>query len=336
MRRNLVRPRACRCPFVWSGGDGASTCSITPVPQALLMHRGGRSRAPAGTRLLFSALLALTIIGGAGQSVHAQVVIGTDVTFASRYHWRGLTRTNEWVFQDGLYAALQLANGYLTAEFWNTSELGSADPTDLSDAGLERGGWTEQDWSVQYLFELRDFVLGAGWVKYRFFGDPEASGRGEKSDTHELFGSVEWRRFDAFAPKISVWYDYDEVDGAYIEATGSFRLPWTSLGGETSIYLDVIGGFAFGQGETDGDLTYFEGNGPTHVALAPTLVIGLQPTFERLFHSRSFPRVTALIEPFRVQRNIDQKTRRTSLRDSDQNNELTWRVLSVTLSIATP
>jgi hypothetical protein len=276
-------------------------------------------------------MLVAAIAASGARPLAAQFAAGTDLTFASQYHWRGLTRASGWVLQPGVYAAVKLGSGYLTGEFWESIEFGEAGPDQLTDAGFDEGGRTEYNLSVQYLFELHDFVLGAGWVAYRFRGDPSAGGRGRDSDTHEVFGSVEWRGIDFFAPRISVWHDYDEVDGTYLEAAGSFRVPITAMGVESSFYLDVVGGYSLGQERSVGELSYFDDHGPTHVAVAPTFVIAASEAVEHMFN---IPSVTLVIEPFRFQQNIDSETRRTSLRAIDQNQEVKWRILSITLSVA--
>ncbi len=264
----------------------------------------------------------------------AQLVVGADNTLTSKYVWRGLTRSNDWVWQPNAYAAASIWKGFLTVEYWNNWQLGRTDATELSGAGLGESGRTESNLSVMYRFYSNPVVLGLGWVDYRFFGNTAASGRGSEHNSGEVFGSLELRPVHFFAPKVSVWYDYREVKGAYLETTASFRFPVSSVGVEASIYLDGVAGFAVRMDPAPGELSHFDDNGLTHIAVSPTFVAELHTMLARLLHVRSFPSVAFLFEPLRFQYNIDTRTRQTSAALSNINDRVTWHWLTVTISIA--
>ncbi|NIM48715.1 MAG: hypothetical protein GTO22_05575 [Gemmatimonadales bacterium] len=283
-------------------------------------------------------LLALCLVAGTTTSpASGQIVVGGDLTASAKYIWRGLTLSSEPVLQPGGYAAVKLGDGYLTVEWWNNIELARADSTDLTDAGVQGRGHTEEDFSVVYSRRVKGLVFGAGWVRYRFFGDPGQGGRGSEANTGEVFGFLEWRPVALVAPRLTVWYDYDRLKGAYAEGVLSLRIPLTSLGVEASVYVDATWGLSMGQERNDADPSqrfHFDKPGFTYWALAPSLVLDGATGLERMFGTRIFSSMALTFEPFRLQINGDGRTRRTSASPADANRELTWRFWHVVLSIS--
>jgi uncharacterized protein (TIGR02001 family) len=137
-----------------------------------------------------AALFGITTVGWAEDGVSVEAT----ADFFSKYVWRGQNVTDDWVFQPGVSATY---NG-LTGGFW-----GSMDLTDEND---EEGNFIEYDWYVDYSGQINDTVGYSVGSIYYYFPGGEA--------TTEVYGGL---NFDVVAsPSVTVYYDVDEVDGAYV------------------------------------------------------------------------------------------------------------------------
>jgi uncharacterized protein (TIGR02001 family) len=138
------------------------------------------------------AVVALGMTGAAWAEGDVSVEVTSD--FMSKYVWRGQNVTDDWSFQPGVSATY----GGLTAGFW-----GALDMTDEND---ESGQFIEYDYYLDYSGQIDDtFGYSVGAIYYYFPGGDA---------TTELYAGVS---VDTIAsPSLTVYYDIEEVDGAYV------------------------------------------------------------------------------------------------------------------------
>lgn len=136
------------------------------------------------------AVLGMTGVGWAEGDVSVEVT--TD--FFSKYVWRGQNVTDDWVFQPGVSATY----GGLTGGFWGN--------LDLTDENDESGEFIEYDYYADYSGQITETIgYSVGGIYYYFPG-------GEA--TTELYAGLS---LDVIAsPSLTVYYDIDEVEGAYV------------------------------------------------------------------------------------------------------------------------
>ena len=141
--------------------------------------------------------VAVAMLGVTG-AVWAEGDVSVEVTadFMSKYVWRGINVTDDWSFQPGVSATY----GGFTAGVW-----GALDMTDEND---ESGEFIEYDWYVDYSGQISDTIgYSVGAIYYYF---PSV----DPSSTTEVYGGLS---FDVIAnPSLTVYYDIDEADGAYV------------------------------------------------------------------------------------------------------------------------
>jgi hypothetical protein len=112
----------------------------------------------------------------------------------------------------------------------------------------------------------------AGWIGYfdRRFPTPDGLGLLGRRNTHEIFTSL-WLPRVYLAPRLSGYFDVDEVGGGYLEA--SMALP--VLGNINArpfwaLFLTAETGYSFGQTferQRPGNIFYYESGRATHVDL---------------------------------------------------------------------
>jgi len=119
---------------------------------------------------------------------------GVTADFMGKYIWRGQILSDDPVFQPG--ATLTYKN--FTAGFWGNM--------DLTSINNHSGEFTEYDYYLDYSAQLCEGIgYSVGLIYYYFPG---------LTDTTELYWGI---GFDVpLNPAITVYYDVDEVEGAYI------------------------------------------------------------------------------------------------------------------------
>ncbi len=257
---------------------------------------------------------------------YAQLVIGTDAAYSTRYVWRGVTRTSDPVLQPDVYLAFAHDDAFLTAGVWASFEPFRAGETDLSDSGVGEKGVGELNYWVEYARRLRPVEFALGWTRYMYEGDAERGGRGSEFNTSEIYSRVQLVRLP-LKPKLAVWYDVERVKGAYIETSLDLRVPLLPLrlGPLRSIHLSGLAGWSAGQESNEEEPSggaNFADPGLTHLDLSLwasfVLVDGL-----------------SMAPAFHFQVSQDESTRRTSLdpADADRSTKV-WFTLSVSWSHA--
>ncbi len=121
----------------------------------------------------------------------------------------------------------------LQPEFWVTSgpfTFNSWTNVDLTDDIFDPWHLTETDWTLSYDFTLLDVECSLGYVYYTF-------PTWHTDDTQEVFFTA---AFDVpLSPSFEIYYDFDEVGGAYTAASVSHSLPISSDVADDSPSLDL-------------------------------------------------------------------------------------------------
>jgi hypothetical protein len=145
--------------------------------------------------LIFTASTAMAA-GPEGRSVS----VGSEVTAASRYIWRGLeeggfsVQPNTWIAFDGIRAAT----------WFNFAAV----PT-------ERPTVTERHVAVQYGRAIGSYEVTAGWKGYFF-----PSGNRQ---SHEAYASI--KRPGRLTPSAAIYHDFQLGSGTYLQGAITHRLP---------------------------------------------------------------------------------------------------------------
>jgi Bacterial protein of unknown function (Gcw_chp) len=178
-----------------------------------------------------------------GVPAAAQTEIGVDLGLFSSYVWRGLSLTNKPVAQPAVWAAIPVGNASVTLGVWSSIDLGQYD--DLNDDFSQSGGTSsfnlaEYEPYAEVSFTVGNATLTGGGLGYVF---PNDAGFTEELNTLELYGKAS---LDIpLSPGISLYYDVDNVDGAYVEGSLGYSIGATE---KVSIDLGATAGFSAGQG----------------------------------------------------------------------------------------
>jgi hypothetical protein len=219
------------------------------------------------TRWITSVFLVAAGLGLDPISVLAQVrpAAGFDAALRSQYVWRGITRSSGWVLQPDLILGTGWSNSYANVGVWANIELFSTEPGAELSLGRTVGEWN--GW-IEYSWWNETVDLAFGYTRY-WFDDAASQERWSPAfDTGELYADAGWR-IGPLEPRLAIWLDLEEVQGAYLELSATYRIPVLPLA-IPSLYLGALGGINSGQAldsEDPDEPAYFEKNGLTHVGL---------------------------------------------------------------------
>ncbi len=212
------------------------------------------------TRFLGAVAFA-TILTVQVRQAEAQAAVGADLSLFSSYVWRGVSLTNKPVAQPNVYLAVPAGNASLTLGGWANIDVGSYDDPndDISQSGgVSSLNLAEFDPWAEVSVPVGRATLTGGVVGYVFPNDPPALAT-EDGNTWEVYGKV---GLDVpLSPKLAVYYDFDKVNGAYLEGSVMHSLPL----GSTSLNLGALAGLSAGQAESGEDVNNFAENGFTHL-----------------------------------------------------------------------
>ena len=136
-------------------------------------------------------------VSGVTMALDNGVDINLTTDFYSKYVWRGMIVTDDWVFQPDV----NLSYKGFTAGVW-----GSLDMTNENGQDWE---FIEYDYYADYSFSLPDVDWVSFSVGYIYYEFPSVGG-----DTYEFYGGAS---FDTILnPSVTCYYDADEVNGYYI------------------------------------------------------------------------------------------------------------------------
>jgi len=156
--------------------------------------------------------------GGEGPSAEA------GVDFNSAYLWRGLVFNDGWVAQPWLdLANLRVGRVPVEINLWSNFNHGDFGGT------LPKNRFSEVDLTVSA--EL-GAGFSAGFVQYIYVGQEGEDPEERTPGTGEV--SLSWSKEGILAPTLTLFYDMEEVDGAFFLATLSHTFP---LGDKASLEL---------------------------------------------------------------------------------------------------
>jgi hypothetical protein len=161
-------------------------------------------------KFLLAAVMAVGILAGSSYAEEPKVTGFASVDVMSNYVWRGIKVSNSWVVQP----SVGITYGDFGANIWGNYDSDVAEVTSNGETG--HGEMTETDFTLTYAKSIGKFTLGGGYIYYAFDG---------YNDTQEVFASAAYDML--LNPTLTVYYDYDEGNGAFITASVShtFSLP---------------------------------------------------------------------------------------------------------------
>lgn len=222
------------------------------------------------------------------------LVAGADVTLSTAYVWRGVARRNGRTLLFSPFVALSSEAATLTAGWWTTLELSTPDPVERpTDVGTGRRWFGENDLWIQLSGRIGAVTATAGMVRYGF-ARPETFPAARLFNTSEMYGRA-WVEIGPVVSELSVWYDFDRVDGAYVETGGDLRVPTLpSHSPIISLYLTARTAWSIGQqagvrvegGDSEAPGLnppgYFRGAGFAHADVGFRVTVGQAATYVTL------------------------------------------------------
>ncbi len=243
-------------------------------------------------KLLGAAALAV-VASASARTARAQATVGADLGLFSGYVWRGVSLTNRPVGQPNLYLAFPAGNASVTVGGWANVDLGRYDDADdfSQSGGVSSLNLSEFDPWAEVSMPVGKATITGGVVGYMF---PNDFGATDDFNTWEVYGKVGLGV--PLSPKLAVYYDFDKVNGAYIEGSVGHSLP---LGSSLSLNLGALGGFSAGQAEADPpELNNFFENGFTHLDLSagvpfPVGILSITPVVHFLVNGDEVTKLTS-------------------------------------------
>src|SRR5687767_13526629 len=176
-------------------------------------------------KLLAAVLLAVTTAATARTAL-AQATVGADLGLFSGYVWRGISVTNRPVGQPNAYVAFPAGGTTVTVGGWANVDLGRYDDSDdfSQSGGVSSFNLAEFDPWAEVSVPAGKATLTAGVVGYVF---PNDFGATEDFNTWEIYGKVGLAT--PLSPKLAVYYDFDKVNGAYLEGSLGHSVPLGSV-----------------------------------------------------------------------------------------------------------
>ncbi len=170
-------------------------------------------------------LLALVATLTTGAFAGQKPSVSGDLTFASKYVWRGLILTDDPVLQP----SVTVSHKGFSLNLWANDDL-----TDKGTSGASE--ITEFDYTLDYSFAVKKFSFDLGVIQYTF---PNTGSEG----TTEIFGTVGYDFI--VSPSLTLYWDTDEAGGVYgnLSLSHSFGLG-EILGLKPSLDLSAGIGYA--------------------------------------------------------------------------------------------
>lgn len=144
---------------------------------------------------------------GAAEAGEIQTAGSASVDVMSNYVWRGQKLSNSWVVQP----SVAVTYGVFGANIW-----ANYDSDAKIDEGDGHGEMSETDITLSYTRSVDKWTFGAGYIYYALNG---------AYDTQELYLSASYDM--PLKPTLAVYYDFDEGNGAFVQASISHSLEVT-------------------------------------------------------------------------------------------------------------
>ncbi|MEW6108997.1 MAG: hypothetical protein AB1632_07525 [Nitrospirota bacterium] len=159
--------------------------------------------------IIITLIMVLGLSAGSLYAEEPKVSGSASVDIMSNYIWRGQKLSNSWVVQP----FVGITYGGFGANIWGNYDSDRFETTS-SDSG--HGEFSEVDFTLNYSHSFDKITLTGGYIYYAFDG---------ANDTQELYLSAAYDTL--LSPALTVYYDYDEGNGAFIVASAghSFSLP---------------------------------------------------------------------------------------------------------------
>lgn len=166
----------------------------------------------------------------------------------------------------------------LTAGAWTTIEPGSVEASDL---GTDKVVFGEVNVWAEASRKLGPVEAATGVAGYYF--DRSATTRllHEVRQTHEIYARAQIGNWKV-VPRAAAWYDFDSVNGLFLEGGATVRLPlWSGIMVPVgSLLLNADSGFSLGQQvdpDRPDDAAYFQQSGLAYVDLSLAVTFGYIP-----------------------------------------------------------
>jgi len=209
---------------------------------------------------LLSCLMAGVMLTGLATGTSAEekpLSVSADLTVASKYVWRGLLLTDDPVLQP----SVTLSHGKLSLNLWGN--------TDLTDVNGTPGEVNEFDYTLDYSFSVDQIDVSLGVIQYTF---PHTA----FEPTTEIYGSA---GLDIpFSPKITVYYDTDEVGGVYGAVAAGYGIPIGEVSRGISPTLDLSGSVGYASANWNKGYYGVDSSGPVDLLLGASLSVPLDET----------------------------------------------------------
>lgn len=153
-------------------------------------------RGRSGLCFLFVILMLSGFAGAANSAEDGGMRFGFEGAFMSQDNWRGINWTDGFVFQPNFW----LTNGVFTFDVWGNM--------DLSDKNNAAGEFSRVNYTVSVNPQTDMVHFNFGATHYTF---PSITG----ADTTEIFAGAKFIALP-FDPSITVFWDVDAAEGAYI------------------------------------------------------------------------------------------------------------------------
>lgn len=160
-------------------------------------------------KVLIVALMVLMISAGSLYAEEPKVSGYGSVDVMSNYVWRGQKLSNSWVLQP----SVGITYGSFGANLW-----ANYDSDSTIDEGDGHGEVTETDLTLSYSKSFGKLALTGGYIYYALNGF---------NDTQEVYVSASYDTL--MKPTITVYYDYDEGDGAFVVASIGHSIPISKM-----------------------------------------------------------------------------------------------------------
>jgi hypothetical protein len=153
--------------------------------------------------LVLTFVLAVPVL--AEEAVQAdKPAYGATISALSAYVSRGTVYTDDPVLQ---------AEGWVAYEGF---KLASWNNVDLTNDRVAERRLSETDWTLSYTLPIKAPAISVGYIYYTF---PNL----HIGDTQEVFASATFNVL--LSPTIAVYYDIDQVNGAYANASVAYSVP---------------------------------------------------------------------------------------------------------------
>lgn len=135
----------------------------------------------------------------------APFTVGASLDLVSQYNWRGIPVVDDPVAQG---SATVSAYGF-SLNWWSNFDLTDGDNNEFKD-----NDFSEHDITLSYKYTYDLLTLNGGVIYYYF---PSNGTVGDDNDTAEVFLGASYDVF-GLNPTFTAYYDFDEVEGWYLDA----------------------------------------------------------------------------------------------------------------------